>query len=231
MNDEYKMLVRKILACGEKTECRNGKQLILPTYSFTLDFRLQSHFLTLRKMHYAGVLGEFKTLIAKEQLTNVQQFRDNGCNYWGSWAADDGSLNLDYYNKLHPQLEDIIVQIKTDPTSRRHVVNLWDHENVKDGSLSLPCCWFTLIFTVIKGILHLNWIQRSVDTMVGLPADIYLAYLFMNHVAIEGQLEIGTCMFSLSNVHIYEEHINKAHKLLARNHTDSNKPLTFELKA
>ena len=233
MTNEYKDLVRTILHHGTDQECRNGSQRIIPHYAFTLDFSdptQDNHILKLRKMYYKGVLGEFKTLIDSEQLTSVTQFEVNGCNYWQKWAGTNGALNLDYYNMLHPQLEWLIENIKADPNSRRHLIELWNYNNVEDGVLSLPCCWHGLNFSVINGVVHLKWTQRSVDTMLGLPADIYLAYKFMQLVTTQCNLRMGTCMFSLSNVHIYEEHLENAAELLDRNRYDCDKPLKFELK-
>ena len=228
-NTEYKKLVQHILNEGHYQLSRNGAQLIIPHYSFTIqatDWKLK-----LRKMYYNGIAGEFVTLIDTKPLTNIKQFEDNGCKYWKEWAGPEGQLNLDYYNQLHPQLEDIINQIKEEPDSRRHVISLWDHENVKSGILSLPCCWHGLTFSVIDRTLHLTWTQRSVDTMVGLPSDVYLAYMFLDHIATETGYALGTIMFSLSNVHIYEEHIPGAKELLTHSTKDFMVPLKFELKA
>jgi len=234
MTREYKKLVNHILQYGIDQDCRNGSQRIIPHYSFTLDFSDETkdnHILKLRKMWYTGVDGEFKTLVSREPLTNVSQFEANGCNYWKDWAAEDGSLTLDYYNELHPALDNVIEQIKRDPESRRHVISLWNNEHAFDGSLSLHCCWHNLTFSVIAGVLHLTWTQRSVDTMIGLPADIYLAAMFMHFVASACNLKVGTCMFSLSNVHIYKEHLKGAVELLNRTEDDYDKVLKFELKA
>ena len=229
MNKEYKKLVEHVLTEGVEQDCRNGKQKIIPNYSFTLDFRHTSPELTLRKMWYGGVMGEFNTLTSKEPLVNVSQFEVNGCNYWKDWADEDGSLNLDYANMLKPQLGALIENIKKDPNSRRHVIELWNYKNIPN--LSLPCCWHGLTFSVINNVLHLKWVQRSVDVMIGLPADIYLAFLFMRLVAKECNLVIGSCMFALSNVHIYKEHATNAWELLKRTEDDRDKPLYFELKA
>ena len=231
MTREYKKLVSTILKAGEIQKCRNGSQLIIPHYSFTLDFRTQSSKLKLRKMWYKGVTGEFLTLISPIPLTHIIQFEENDCNYWKNWATKDGSINIDYHNMLHPQLEDIIDQINKDHNSRRLHIELWNPKNVSNGSLSLPCCWHGLTFSVINNTLHLKWTQRSVDTMIGLPADIYLAELFMVYISEHCGLRIGTCMFSLSNVHIYAEHIDKAYELLDRTEEDFDNPLKFELKA
>jgi thymidylate synthase len=233
-NTKYKGLIRYVLEDGAHQVCRNGSQLIVPSASFTLNWGAgkDDTTITLRKIYSKGVLGEFRTLINKDEpLTNVKQFESKGCPYWKDWAGPNGELNLDYYNMLHPQLEDIIEQINRDPHSRRHVISLWNHEHVKSGELSLPCCWWGLTFSVINGVLHLTWVQRSVDLMVGLPSDMILAYFFMFHIVERTGLTMGTCMFALSNVHIYEEHILGARELLDRKPEDYGKPLKFKLKA
>lgn len=230
-NLKYKRLVSYILAEGTTQDCRNGEQLIIPSYSFTIDNMETDHSLLLRKMYYIGITGEFLTLVSNTPLTNISQFEVNGCNYWKDWAGPNGEINLDYYNELHPALENIINQIKVDPSSRRHVISLWNNEHAIDNSLSLHCCWHNLTFSVIDNTLHLTWTQRSVDTMVGLPSDVYLAYLFMRYIADQTELKIGSCMFSLSNVHIYSEHIPKAYQILERTTEDYDSPLKFELKA
>jgi len=230
-NDDYKHLVKTILMLGDRQSCRNGSQLIIPHYSFTINNMPEDHILKLRKIYTKGVLGEFKTLISSERLTNVSQFEANGCNYWKDWAGANGSLNLDYYNELHPALHNVIQQIKEDPYSRRHVISLWNNEHAFNNTLSLHCCWHNLTFSVINRTLHLTWTQRSVDVMVGLPSDVLLAYLFMDYVAKECNLKVGSCMFSLSNVHIYSEHEEGAKELLERDISYYNEPLKFELKS
>jgi len=231
LNSKYKKLVSYILDNGELQSSRNGNTLIIPHYSFTLDFRKDNSLLSLRKMYVKGIKGEFKTLVSTTPLTNVSQFEANGCMYWKDWAGPNGELNLDYYNELHPALDNVIEQIKRDPNSRRHVISLWNNEHTFDNSLSLHCCWHNLTFSVINKILHLTWTQRSVDTMVGLPSDILLADLFIQYVAEATDTIVGSCMFSLSNVHIYEEHIEGTKELLNRTEVDFEKPLKFELKA
>ena len=226
MNEQYRDLVIKILTDGTKQKCRNGEQLIIPHYSFTIEDMKNDHLLGLRKMFTKGIEGEFKTLIDwSRPLTNVSQFEENGCNYWKEWAGPNGELNLDYWNQMHPQLEDVIQNIIDDPESRRHVVSLWNHDNVQSGELSLPCCWHNMTFSVIDNVLHMTWAQRSVDVMVGLPSDVYLAYLFMKHVADNTGLKVGSCMFALSNVHIYQEMIKPAYELVLRKEEDYGKPL------
>jgi len=231
-NDEYRKLVIKILTEGHLQDCRNGKQLILPSYSFTIDDMKNDHTLLLRKMYKKGVLGEFLTIIDPKPLTNVSQFEANDCPYWKLWAKEDGSIRLDYHDELVKQLPGLIEGIKNDPNSRRHVISLWNPENVQNGVLSLTCCWDRLVFSVINGVLHLTFNLRSNDVGIGLPSDVYLAYLFMNYVSEATGYEIGSCAFGISNPHLYTEHIDSAYELITdRTIEDFDKPLKFQLKA
>ena len=211
---KYKELLQTILDRGIWLESRNSRTLQIPFYSFTINSKDWK--LGVRPMHYKGTLGEFRTLMDLDNpLTNVSQFEANGCPYWDLWGGPGGSLKLAYYDNLHPQLEDIIEQIKVDLYSRRHVVDLWDHEQVQSGVLSLPSCWYNMTFIYTGEQLDLVWTQRSVDTYYGLPADIYLAYLFLQYVCEQANLPTGDIHFSLSNVHLYENQVQVAKEILA----------------
>ena len=213
MDKEYLKLLEVILRKGEWMQSRNSRTLQIPFYSFSINAK--DWLLSLRKMNYKGVKGEFKTLMdTNNLLTNVSQFEANSCPYWKLWAKENGSLNLDYYNQLHNQFEDVIEQIKKDPFSRRHVVSLWNHDNVKSNSLSLVCCWYSLTFVRTTNAIDLVWTQRSTDTYYGLPADVYLARQFLEHVSNETNIPMGDIHFSLSNVHLYENQVKAAKELL-----------------
>ena len=56
MTEQYKQIVRTILNDGVLQDCRNGTQLIIPHYSFTLDFSKgpDTAKLKLRKIHSQG---------------------------------------------------------------------------------------------------------------------------------------------------------------------------------
>ena len=80
-SEAYKILLIVLLNTGTKQEGRNGNTIVIPHYSFTLDFStgIDSAKLKLRKMFYRGIEGEFLTITdEKTPLTNVKQFEDNG---------------------------------------------------------------------------------------------------------------------------------------------------------
>ncbi len=229
-NVKYKTLIRKILNEGIWHESRNGLTLNLPHYSFVVDDMETDWKLLLRKMNYKGVFGEWITFSDKKPLTDIKQLQDNGCPYWNMFADEDGSINLDYANKLPHQLEEVIQGILSDKHSRRFVIDLWDSDKHHRDELNLPCCHFSYVFSVINNTLHMTWNQRSVDTFLGLPSDVAFAHYMMEYIADKTDLNIGSCMFALSNVHLYENSIQQAKEILNRTTDDFDKPFKVQLK-
>ena len=230
-NQSYKKLVEQVLITGTWVESRNSQTLSIPFYSFIIKDLANDHKLLLRKQGVKGIEGEFKTLMSKTPLVNSAQFRANSCNYWEANAGPNGELRLDYYDELHAQLPNLVANIKSDPYSRRHKLELWNHKNVSSGVLSLPCCWTGFTISILENKLHMTFNTRSQDLMLGTQADVYIAWLFMKYLSEETGYATGDLMYTMSNVHLYEEHIPGAKELLTRTESDFDKKLSFELKA
>jgi thymidylate synthase len=162
----------------------------------------------MRKIYYKGVIGEFISFL--QDAKSTQHFEINGCNYWKLWADSDGSLRLDYPPR--GQLEYVINLIKTEPTSRRILIDLWNPEN--RGKLSLDPCHTQYQFSVRNGKLDMIWTQRSVDFAVGAPSDFILAALYNITIANECDLIPGIITFNFGDTHIYEEHIDEFASML-----------------
>ena len=219
----YKDLVKEVLLFGKHKKGRNGDTISLPGTSLRFD-ATDIPLLNGRKIFYKGVIGEFAAFMHNK--TKVKDFKNYGCNYWDAWADDNGKLNLDYVNQLHElqvkiddswytQLEALKIGLKNDPMSRRHIINLWVPENLHN--LSLPCCHFNYQFIVDSdNKLHIIWTQRSADVMVGIPADMILAWLWVQCLCRELSFEPGTITMNFGDTHIYEEHEEGAHEYLDR---------------
>lgn len=214
---DYFSLVYKILTSGETVEGRNGATISL--IGETLKFDLQEEFpiLHARQYPYKPVFGEFAAMLRGPKCLN--DFLDFGCSYWSKWVnKDDLSIAVDYgnawvdFNGVN-QLEWVANEIKTNPQSRRLIVSGWNPANVINNKLSLPCCHYSYQFIVRGNVLHMVWIQRSADTMLGIPADAILASLWLIALANETGLIPGTCTMHFADTHIYEEHRDLAVKL------------------
>jgi thymidylate synthase len=64
--------------------------------------------------------------------------------------------------------------------------------------------------------LHLKWHQRSVDTFLGLPFNIASYAMLLEMFAQQANMIPGTLIGDLTNVHIYENHIDLAKEQLTR---------------
>lgn len=217
----YKELVKNILASGKSKTSRNGNTISL----FGTQLKFDANNIPLlngRKIFINGVLGEFAAFMQNKY--SIDDFKKLGCNYWDAWSGQDGRLDLDYVEQLHmiqvyikgdwySQLEALKIGLKNDPMSRRHIINLWVPENLH--VLSLPCCHYSYQFLVDEdNKLHMIWNQRSADTMVGIPSDMILAYLWVQCLCKELGFVPGEVTMNFGDTHIYEEHIAGAKEYL-----------------
>lgn len=228
---EYRYLVEQVLNHGYRKQSRNGMTISLCGAQLKFDAR-HIPLLIGRKIFYKGILGEFAAFM--HGATNIDMFKAFECNYWDAWANErDGSLNLDYVNQLHEtvtetgksQLEILKYGLNHDPLSRRHMINLWRPENLKD--LSLPCCHFNYQFIVVENRLNMIWTQRSADVMVGVPSDMILAYLWVQCLSKELGFEPGEVTMHFGDTHIYVDHVLGAYDYLKQDLEVRTRPIAF----
>lgn len=170
--------------------------------------------------------SEFNEIYQKELqqfceriLTNdefAEKYGDLGNVYgkqWRKWTASTGE-ELD-------QLKDAIEQIKNNPDSRRIIVNAWNPEDVinaggKGSKAALPPCHAMFQFYVINGKLSCHLLQRSGDTFLGIPFNVASYSLLTHLIAHECGLEVGEFVHTISDAHIYSNHLEQVQEQLSR---------------
>ncbi len=96
----YMKLIKKIVNEGEDREGRNGGTRALFGEMIDLgDVFTEFPIIQGRKIFYKGVLGELAAMLNKPK--HIDDFVKQGCNYWGDWAKEDGSINIDYGNSWY----------------------------------------------------------------------------------------------------------------------------------
>lgn len=227
---QYLDLVRHILATGEKKEDRTGTGT-LSVFGYQMRFDLREGFplLTTKKVIFSSVLKELLWFI--RGATNIHDGLD--CGIWDAWADKDGNLGPIYgyqwrnwekftwdeqaqqYRKDHvDQLKEAIYLIKTNPDSRRIIVNAW---NVGDLSkMALPPCHTFFQFYVANGHLDLQLYQRSADVAVGVPFNIASYALLLEMVAAECNLIPRYFVHTFGDAHIYTNHLDGVKEQLTR---------------
>ena len=155
-----------------------------------------------------------------ERILNDEEFAekygDLGNVYgkqWRNWTASSGE-RID-------QLKDVIHQIKTNPDSRRLIVNAWNPEDVinagaKGSKAVLPPCHVMFQFYVANGKLSCHLLQRSADSFLGANFNIPSYSLLTHLIARECGLEVGEFVYSISDAHIYSNHIEQVKEQLSR---------------
>ena len=125
------------------------------------------------------------------------------------------------------QIQNLINEIKTNPDSRRLMVNAW---NVSDlDKMTLPPCHYGFqIYTrpttrdekiVNPGkyrAISLMWNQRSVDTFLGLPFNIASYALLLEIIAKEVNMLPDQLIGNLGDTHLYLNHIEQANEQINR---------------
>lgn len=201
----YMWLIDHIMSTGVVKQTRNGRTKSVFGEQIKIDMSMGNFpIIQGRKMFVNGILGEFAAMIRGPKC--LADFEKWGCNYWKLWADEDGKLEVDYGNAWHAdgQYERLIDKLKNDPNDRRMLITGWKPERL--AKLSLPCCHYAYQFYVENDRLHMVWIQRSVDMMIGLPSDFVLAAIWLTSLANETGYAPGTITMQLGDCHIYEEH-------------------------
>lgn len=112
------------------------------------------------------------------------------------------------------QFLEVIEQIKTNPSSRRLIVNAWNPPEIP--FMALPPCHMMFQFYVNEGKLSLQLYQRSADIFLGVPFNISSYSLLLMMVAQVTNLEPGEFVHTLGDAHIYDNHIEQIKTQLSR---------------
>ena len=112
------------------------------------------------------------------------------------------------------QLENLINEIKNNPTSRRLIISAWNPPLIKE--MALPPCHAFMQFYVNDGKLSCQLYQRSGDIFLGIPFNIASYSLFTMMIAQVCGLKPGVFVHTIGDAHIYLNHMEQIHTQLER---------------
>ena len=168
-----------------------------------------------------GDVADLETFLDVVKKDEDSEFGELGPVYgkqWRSWDVDtliptnlkiDGEVQYMAGTKQIDQIQNLINELKTNPDSRRLMVNAWNVGEL--DQMVLPPCHYGFQCYVREGkYLSLMWNQRSVDTFLGLPFNIASYGMLLLMLAKECNLIPDQLIGNLGDVHLYKNHVEQA---------------------
>jgi thymidylate synthase len=232
---QYQQLLQHILDNGVSKTDRTGTGTI-SCFGYQMRFDLQKGFplVTTKKLHLKSIVYELLWFLNGD--TNTKYLNDNGVKIWDEWANNDGDLGPVYGKQWRSwqsvngetidQISDVIHQLKTNPDSRRIIVNAWNVGELKEMAL-MPCHALFQFYTSPptplqkekgenKLKLSCQLYQRSADVFLGVPFNIASYALLTMMIAQVCDMEVGDFVHSFGDVHLYNNHLEQAKLQLTR---------------
>lgn len=122
------------------------------------------------------------------------------------------------------QMDYLIQNLLHSPNSRRHIISLWDLDNLPKMKLP-PCVWRSEWMVDGDDKLNLKVGARSQDFCLGNPFNVIQYYALQRMIAQVVDLEPGKMIFDMGNVHIYDRHFEGAQKIIDRNAVEGKSQL------
>lgn len=222
---QYLELLQHVIDKGQFRDDRTGTG----TYSVfgaqqRFDLRDGFPCLTTKKLHLRSIIHELLWFLNGD--TNIKYLNENRVTIWDEWADENGDLGRVYGAQWTDwktpeggsinQIEQVIDQIKNNPTSRRLMVSAWNPGELH--LMALPPCHslFQFYVNTDRGELSCQLYQRSADLFLGVPFNIASYALLTIMVAQVCDLKPGDFVHTFGDLHLYANHIEQAKLQLTR---------------
>lgn len=230
---QYLRLLRHIMDHGVEKNDRTGTGTI-SCFGYQMRFDLQQGFplVTTKKLHLKSIIHELLWFLQGD--TNIGYLKEHGVRIWDEWADENGNLGPVYGKQWRSwpvasggsidQMTQLIEQLKTNPDSRRLIVNAWNVGDLADMALS-PCHCLFQFYTVPpdkgkgeeKRRLSCQLYQRSADVFLGVPFNIASYALLTLMIAQVTDMIPHEFIHTFGDVHLYKNHLEQAQLQLSHN--------------
>lgn len=219
----YLNQLQKILTEGDNKTDRTGTGTI-SLFGLNMRFDVSERFplLTTKKMFTKGIIHELIWFLSGN--TNIKYLTDHNVHIWDEWANEHGDLGPVYGHQWRSweasdgrtidQIKDLIMNLKSNPHSRRHIISAWNVGAL--DQMALPPCHLLFQFYVANNKLSCSLYQRSCDMFLGVPFNIASYSLLLHMVAQQTGFEVGEFVWFGGDCHIYNNHIDAVKTQLSR---------------
>lgn len=176
--------------------------------------------MTLRRVYYRSAIDEILWIYQKHS-NNV---RELSSHVWDAWADENGSIGKAYGYQMsvkhkYPegeftQVDKALYDLKHNPTSRRIMLNMYNHHDLSEMALA-PCA-YSLTLNVSGRRLNAVLNQRSQDMLTANNWNVcqYAALLVM--LAKATGFEAGELVHVIADAHIYDRHVEAVKRLIEK---------------
>jgi len=183
------------------------KFCIVNRYDLSKEFPI----MTLRKTAFKNCVDELLWIWQKKS----NNIKDLHSHIWDSWADANGTIGKAYGYQLgvkhkykegmFDQVDRILFDLKNNPTSRRMLTNIFNHQDLHEMGL-YPCA-YSMTFNVSGNKLNAILNQRSQDMLTANNWNICQYAILVHMFAQVSGLEVGELVHVIADAHIYDRHI------------------------
>ena len=168
--------------------------------------------------------------------TDVSILEKKGINIWTPNSTKEfidkqnldvqleaGNLGESYGHNMRnyagcDQLAGALNLLKSNPTSRRIIINLWNSASVKRSALPPCLCWYQFYVREINNEIYLDCqaMNRSSDIVVAGGWNVTTAAMLVYILAAACGYKPGKLIWITGDTHIYTNNVNAAKQLMER---------------
>lgn len=239
-DEKFKRIVKDIIDHGSLDE--NPRPVYsdgIPAHTYSINgvvqkFKLSEGvlpLLSIRPIAYKSAIKEI-LWIYQDQTSDLNVLRDKyGVTWWDEWAVDENKSTIGTcYGETvrrHEILNNLLENIKKDPDSRRHIIDLWQYDDFKEPHGLKPCAMFSQYIVrhdkmtnkdYLDGILML----RSSDYITAGAINQLQYAVLLCLIARHTGYEPGELTVIMNNCQIYDRHLAAAKLLINRHSIPAN---------
>ena len=159
--------------------------------------------------------------IYQKQSNSLDDAMEMGINWWNDWNIGDGTIGhrYGYTIKKYDMVNKTLKNLQEDPFSRRHIINMYQEEDMMGTKGLYPCAYET-IWSVRESngtmFLDLTLNQRSNDYVtagyINKIQYVALQMMFASHLGYS----VGKFCHFVQNLHVYDRHFTAVSELIKK---------------
>ncbi len=187
----------------------------------------ESPLITLRPIAIKSAVGEL-LWIYRDQSNDLDVLKNEyGVTWWDEWDIGDRTIGHAYGGTVweHNLMSQFHDEMRKNPDSRRHQINLWQNDDFLKKHGLKPCAFLTMWNVRHEGdgdYLDMMLVQRSSDFAVAGCINQVQYLVFLHCMAKKYNYKVGRFTWVYDNIQIYDRHYDQVDELLSREPIDCN---------